>query len=62
MIYHAVHFMVGEIDDSSMVREQHGGTRRFIQVRATGMRNTLRHVLSVDDIDLSLRFQNGVLY
>jgi hypothetical protein len=54
--------MVGEIDDSSMVREQHGGTRRFIQVRATGMRNTLRHVLSVDDIDLSLRFQNGVLY
>jgi hypothetical protein len=45
-----------------MVRAEHDGTRRFIQVWAAGKHNTLCHVLCINGIDLSLRLQNGVLY
>jgi hypothetical protein len=61
-IYHVALFVVGEINCSSMVHAQHDRTRRFIHVRATGMRNTLRPMLCGDDIDLSLRLEVRVLY
>jgi hypothetical protein len=47
--------MFGDIDFITMVHVQHDRTRRFIQVWATRMRNTLHSVLYVDGIDLSLR-------
>jgi hypothetical protein len=45
-----------------MVHAKHNGTRRFIQVRAARMCNTLRHVLYSDGIYLSLSLHNGVFY
>jgi hypothetical protein len=60
-MYHKVLFVVGEINSSSMFHAQYDRTQWFIQVQAAWIHYTLRHMLCVDGIDLSLRLQNRVL-